>query len=254
MSKQENVNAITRAADILECITQGMSQSSIIGDSLGLSRSTTHRLLKTLQTAGFVFQDPITLHYHLGPLIHSLTDYSTRHHQILSFCALPEMEKLRRAICETVSLVIRVGLNRMQLEELSSPHPLKFAAGKGFTAPLYAGSTGKILLTLTPKEEMLRILDRLSLDKVGPNTITDRNVLLKELEKVRRQGFAISFAEIVPGSVSVAVPVRNYPYPAAICVLGPDSRILNRTDEILKKAKRAATAIDRRLREVKTQG
>ena len=65
MPEQEKPNSILRAADILKCITEGMNQSSIMADSLGLSRSTTHRLLKTLQTAGFVFQDPLSLHYNV---------------------------------------------------------------------------------------------------------------------------------------------------------------------------------------------
>jgi len=253
MQEQEKHNTIHKAADILRCITEGMNQSSIIADSLGLSRSTTHRLLKTLHAAGFVFQDPHSLHYDVGPLIYRLADYCTRSHQILLFCALGEMEKLRRTTDETVALVIRVGLNRMHLEELPSLHPLKYAAGKGSTAPIYAGSTGKLLLTQIPYQEMLQILDNLRLAKVGPNTITNRHGLLKELEKVRRQGYSISYAEIVPGSASVAVPIRNYSQPLAMCVLGPENRMSNRIDEILKKAKRAASAIERRLKKLNQQ-
>ncbi len=251
MPGQEKPNSILRAADILKCITEGMNQSSIMADSLGLSRSTTHRLLKTLQTAGFVFQDPLNLHYNVGPLIHYLADFSALNHQILSFCAVREMEKLRRATDETVALVIRVGLNRMQLEEFPSLHPLKYTAGKGFTAPIYAGSTGKLLLTQMPHQEMLQILDNLSFVKVGPNTITERHDIMKELEKVRRQGYAISYAEIVPGSSSVAVPIRHYSQPAALGVLGPESRMSNRMDDILNKTKRAASAIERRLKKYK---
>ena len=51
MREQKNVNTIIKAADILKCITKGINQSSSIADNLGLSRSTTHRLLKTLQAA-----------------------------------------------------------------------------------------------------------------------------------------------------------------------------------------------------------
>lgn len=248
MPGQEKHNTIHKAADILKCITEGMNQSSIIADSLGLSRSTTHRLLKTLQSAGLVFQDPLSLHYDVGPLIYRLADYCTRFHHILLFCAFGEMEKLRRTTNETIALVIRVGLNRMHLEELPSLHPLKYAAGKGSTAPIYAGSTGKLLLTQMPHEEMLQIIDNLTLAKVGPNTITDRHGLMKELEEVRRQDYSVSYAEIVPGSASVAVPIRYYSQPVAMCVLGPDNRMSDRIDEILKKTKRAASAIERRLK------
>ena len=128
MSEQKNVNTILKAADILKCLTKGINQSSNIAGNLDLSRSTTHRLLKTLQAAEFVIQDPITLRYNLGPLVHYLADYSTRYHHNLIFCALPEMEKLRNTTGETIVLVIRVGLRRMYLEELPSFHLLKYAA------------------------------------------------------------------------------------------------------------------------------
>lgn len=247
MLEQKGASTILRASVILRCITEGITQSSVIADTLGLSRSTTHRLLKTLQSAGFVFQDPLTLRFSLGPFISFLVDYSNSYHQILVFCALPEMEKLRRTTGETIALVIHSGLRRMHLEELPSPQPLKYAGGKGFIAPLYAGATGKILLSQMPPQEMVRLLDSLRLERVGPNTITDRPTLLEELEKVRRDRHAISFGEIVPGSACIAVPIEQYSQPVAMCVLGPESRMSGQIDKMLSQLRRTASVVQRRL-------
>ena len=128
MPGKKNVTTIFKAADILKCITKGTNQSSNIASNLELSRSTTHRILKTLQAAEFVVQDPVTLRYSLGSFAHYLADYSTRYHHNLIFCALPEMERLRSITDETIVLVIRVGHRRMYLEELPSFQPLKYAA------------------------------------------------------------------------------------------------------------------------------
>jgi len=247
MPEQKNVNTIIKAADILKCITKGINQSSNIAGYLTLSRSTTHRLLKTLQAAGFVIQDPITLRYSLGPFVHQIADYSNRHHHELIFSALPEMEKLRSITGETIVLVVRVGLRRMYIEELPSFQPLKYATGKGYAPPVYAGATGKVLLSQMPPAELIRLIDSITLEKVGANTITDRDLLLRELEKVRRDGYAVSCSELVAGAASVAVPIHNYSQSVAICVLGPESRMMNRIDELLAELRKAVPVIEKAL-------
>jgi DNA-binding IclR family transcriptional regulator len=247
MPEQKKINTIIKAADILKTITMGINQSSNIAGNLELNRSTTHRLLKTLQAAEFVVQDPITLRYSLGPFVHYLADYSNRHHLNLIFCALPEMEKLRNITGETIVLVIRMGLRRIYLEELASFHPLKYAAGKGYSPPVYAGATGKALLSQMPSPELLRLIDSIRLEKVAPNTITDRNILLNEIENTRRRGYAVSYSELVAGAASVAVPIKNYSQPVAMCVLGPENRMANRIDEILRELRHSASVIERAL-------
>jgi len=247
MVKQKYANTISKAADILKAITKGINQSSSISADLGLTRSTTHRLLKTLQAAEFVFQDPMTLRYGLGPFIHSLADYSTSYHHHLIFCALPEMERLRSVTGETIVIVIRAGHRRMYLEELPSFQPLKYAAGKGYSPPIYAGATGKVLLSQMSSSELLHLLGAISFEEVAPNTITDRNLLLDEIEDIRRKGYAVSFSELVVGAGSVSIPIKNYSQPVAMCVLGPENRIANRIDEILTELRASASAIEKAL-------
>ena len=248
MAEQKAISTVRKAADILRTIAIGINQSSSIAGNLEMSRSTTHRLLKTLQVTQFVVQDPITLRYSLGPFIHHLADCSKRYHHHLISCALPEMEKLRSLTGETIVLVIRAGLRRMYLEELPSFHPLKYAAGKGYSPPVYAGATGKVLLSQMPTPELLRLINAVGLERVAPNTITDQNLLLKEVEHIRRSGYAVSYSELVAGAASVAVAIKNYSEPVAMCVLGPESRMANKVDEILRKLRASASAIEKALR------
>lgn len=89
MPEQRKVNTIIKAADTLKSIAKEINQSLNISDNLGLSCRTTHRLLKTLRVAEFVFQDPITLRYGLGSFVRHLYDYSTNYHHNLIFYPLP---------------------------------------------------------------------------------------------------------------------------------------------------------------------
>lgn len=251
LERTEKGNTILKASHILRVITEGINRSSSIAAALGLSNSTTHRLLKILQKAEFVIQDPITMTYSIGPFVNSLAENYSRRHSDLIFCALSEMEKLRRVTGETIVLAVRTGIRRIYLEELPSFHLLKYAAGKGYAPPIYAGATGKVLLAQMPTAELLKLIDAIRLKKIGPNTITKRGALLEELNRVRQEGYAVSFSELVEGAASVAVPIRNYLQPAAICVLGPESRIRNRVDEILKHLRLCASAIERALQKTR---
>jgi IclR family KDG regulon transcriptional repressor len=91
--------------------------------------------------------------------------------------------------------------------------------------------------------------------RIGPNTITDKKDLLKEIEKVRKQGYATSFRERLPEGASISVPIRGYITPVALSVLGPYNRFSNKVMmDVLKEMKRSAARIASRLSESKQWG
>jgi DNA-binding IclR family transcriptional regulator len=145
-------------------------------------------------------------------------------HQGLTISAFEEMRRLRDLTQETVVLHIRIGLERVCLEELPSFQALRYTAGKGFIAPVYTGSAGKVLLSELNDTELNLLLKNIKYAKIGPNTITDQGILTEEIRRTRGQGYAVSFSERVPGSASISVPVKGYVCPVALSVLGPESR------------------------------
>ena len=243
------VNSISRGTEILKSLSSGIDRISDLSVHLNLSKSTVHRLLKTLESSGLVMQDPVTRRYYLGPLILHLASRSVIAHQNLVVCALGEMERLRNRSKETVVLHIRVGLKRLCLEELQSSENIRYTAGKGAIAPIHTGSAGKVLLAEMADDELDLLLRNLHLVSVGPRTITDKNVLLKELEKVRKQGYAMSFSERLPGGASVSVPIRDYVCPVALSVLGPDNRFtLKVMGRVLEELRVSAKRISLKLK------
>ena len=140
-------------------------------------------------------------------------------------CASQEMRHLRDLTGETVGLFIRMGLERICIEEIQSLQEIKHTIGKGFVTAIYAGSSGKLLLSELGKDELQLLLKNIALISIGPNTTTDKKLLLKELKQIKKQGYAKSFGERVPGSASVSVPVADYICPVALSVLGPDYRL-----------------------------
>jgi IclR family KDG regulon transcriptional repressor len=248
MPSSKTIASIARGADILKILSSGIDRISDISERLQLSKGTAHRFLKSLESSGLVIQDPITRRYYLGPLVLELASRPLIIHQNLTICAFEDMRYLRDLSHETVILHIRIGLERICLEELQSPENIKYAAGKGFVAPLYTGSAGKILLSELQDEELQLLIRSFRFKPVGPNTITNKEALLDELRKVRSQGYATSFGERVPGSASISVPIRGYVCPVAMSVLGPDNRFtLDKMMDVLGGMKERAARITRKL-------
>jgi DNA-binding IclR family transcriptional regulator len=245
------VNSITKGADILRTLSDGTDRISDLSDRLSLSKSTAHRLLKSLETSGLVMQDPITRRYYLGSLILNLASKPIIAHQNLIVSAFEEMKYLRDLCRETVVLHVRIGLERICLEELQSLEAIKYTAGKGFVAPIYTGSAGKILLSELEENEVDLLMKNLHPVPMGPRTITDKRRLLDELKEVKKQGYAISFGERIPGSASLSVPIGNYICPVALSALGPDNRFSwNVMMNFLREMRESASRISKRLAEV----
>ena len=84
----------------------------------------------------------------------------------------------------------------------------------------------------------------MNLVPVTDRTITDRDKLISEINKIRKRGHATSFGERAMGSSCVSAPVRNDSMPLALSVLGPDNRFTrDRMRESLGEIKASASRI-----------
>ena len=250
MAPHKTINSIVRASNVLRCLANGMGRISDISQYIGLPKGTTHRLLKTLESTGFVIQDPVSRQYSLGNLIAELASNPLITHQNLIICSLEELENLRNSTNETVTLQVRIGLERVTLEEVQSFHNLRYSSGRGDSSPIYTGAAGKVLLSELEQGDLEILLKNIKPLPMTKNTITDKRVLLKEVERARKHGYATSSGEAQEGSAAIAVPIRNYVCPLALSIVGPESRFLQKRMSFLDELKRSANDISRKVREI----
>ncbi len=243
MAPQKDISTIVHATRILKCLSKNIGSITHLSKELNLNKATVHRTLQTLASTGFVVQDPLDRCYHLGPMIQKLTSNPFLSHQDLILTAHSYLEHLRDFSTETSGLQIRSGTKRMVLEEIPSHHPIKFYTAKGFVGPLYTGAAGKVLLAELNTKDLHILLDNMQLVPVGPKTITDKDLLFKELEMVRKQGFAVSVDETVDGATAMAVPIKNYFCPVALGLVGPTNRFLKKKNPCIKELKQIALKI-----------
>jgi IclR family acetate operon transcriptional repressor len=240
MPETKQINAIHRGVKVLKVLAQGINRLEDIYPRLGLSKSTTHRILISLTAAGLAFQDPVTRFYHLGPTLLELASNPQVSHHMLVACAQNELVRLNKLIQESALLMVACGLQRLVVKEVPSPLDISFSFKKGHSMPLHVGSSGKVLLSMMDDKAFEVVLRNLELVSLGPNTITEEGVLRKEIELIREQGYATSFGETQEGTAGVSMPVRNYTIPVTLCILGPEFRFTptDHLEEIRKSARR----------------
>ncbi len=222
------VRAVERALLVLRSFLaseEGLTASEI-SSRIGLDPSTVFRLLVTLESQGFVVQEPATIRYRLGVTCLELGSHFLKTSDLRA-SALCAMEELRNEFGETVHLATLDEGEVVYLEKLPGLHPIGLMSSHiGRRAPAYCTGVGKVLLAHMPADELERYFSRKKLAKFTANTITNSGALRVELDKIREKRYAIDNEEHEPGVKCVAVPIGGHEgVAAALSIAGPAARM-----------------------------
>ena len=242
--------SVSRAIALLKAFDDVHPEWSLgdLSDHAGLNKTTVHRLLSALESEGLIVRTTKSGHYRLGPELITLGGSAMRSNALRS-AARPELESLARETGESVVLEILMGAHTLILDSASTSDPMSVSQEIGAKLPIHATSTGKILLALGPQCEIDRITGS-PLAALTPNTITDAKTLRKQLETIRRQGYAQSGGELEIGFVSIAAPIldQDREIAGALGIGGPALRLTEeRLPDMVASLQVAARSISRRL-------
>jgi DNA-binding IclR family transcriptional regulator len=123
--------------------------------------------------------------------------------------ASPFLNDLHAATLATVHLAVRERTQALYVERLSGRTSVPVVSSVGSRLPLHATGVGKVLLAHAPERVQEQVLGNLS--RMTPYTITQPGRMSEQLERVRRDGYAVTEEEMTLGACSVAVPVRRGP-------------------------------------------
>lgn len=174
---------------------------------LGVASSTAHRLLAMLQWRGFVRQDPTSKVYRPGPALTTIA-FSILQKMDVPRIAKPVLDELTERLGETVHLGSLDG-GRVRFLAVAEPAAaVRVASRLGKQIPAHTTSTGKVLLASLSAEELYRLYPNEDLPPVTERSIVSRAELLRQIERVRIDGFAVNREESEEGvgSVAVALP------------------------------------------------
>lgn len=175
---------------------------------LGVASSTAHRILAMLSWRGFVRQDPRTKMYGPGPALTTVA-FSVLRRMDIPRIAQPVLEDLSDELGETTHIGTLEG-NRVRFLAVSEPAAaVRVASRIGTNLPAHCTSTGKALLAELSEDQLHRLYPLEELETVTDHSITTRSELEKQLEVVRRDGYAVNREESEDGVASVAVAVPS---------------------------------------------
>jgi len=174
----------------------------------GLARSTTHRLLATLQTMEYVRQDRASRAYFAGDALIDLARSLSRDAEFRDI-ARSEMSALVQRTGETVNLVVLRDGKCLFLDGVASPQVLRVDARIGTATSPHASASGKALLAAMNDDDVLRFYPRERLPRITANSIVSRRKLLRALADVRANGYATSTGESNQGVYAVACAIAN---------------------------------------------
>lgn len=198
-----SVPAVARAAGILRALA-GRREATLtdLARTVGIYKSTAHGILGTLSAFDLVERDPMTRRYRLGSALVTL-GRAAQDPDDLGILARPHLVHLGRLSAETVALHIPDGEGSVIVASEESPQRLKVSAPPGFHMPVHAGAVAKVLEAFDPAPRTRPA----TLPAFTGQSIIQADRWDRELDKVRRAGFALDDMEFQDGIRAVSVPV-----------------------------------------------
>ncbi|WP_456720458.1 MULTISPECIES: IclR family transcriptional regulator [unclassified Bradyrhizobium] len=171
-----------------------------ISEASGLNKSATQRVLYTLRLLGYLMQSKTTRQYSLSARSLDIGNAYLRSNPIVQ-ATFPYLLEASRRSRETVNLTVLDGADIIFIARVPSRNAMSSCVPIGTRLPAFATAPGHAMIANLEPASTIQIL----------HTMTgDRRKLFKQLEVVRRKGFAITDQEAVPGDISTAAPVFGY--------------------------------------------
>ena len=239
------VKSANRALDILEYVADAAEPptfSRLLAD-LNVPRSSLFHLLNNLLARGYLEQDGSGGRYRLGQRVALL---ATRlKGPTLAAAVLPHLRSLTDLLNETSGFNVWVGASVEAVATAMGRQALAFTMKVGERAPLYAVSSGKIVLSRLSNDELGAYLARVELQQITAHTLQSKSILRKQVSAVRQDGFAYSREEFTPGitGISTAVIKDGY-FLGTVNLAVPTARFTESQDVAFRREMRsAATAL-----------
>lgn len=234
-----NVRSITRALRILDCFSRDIPSLSLveIARRIGLSPSTTSRLVVTLENFGYLRRDEKSLEYSLGYRLANLGAICLASEDLRDI-AHPYLEALRNRFNESTGLYVLSKNHRVCLDRVSSTQAIHRVIEIGERLDMTVGASGRLLLAYQQPEFIQHYMVENPMVNVGV------------LAEIRKQGYAISRDERTAGIFSIATPIFDAQHciKAALFISGPSFRVGEEMkDEMIEYLKAAANEISKKL-------
>lgn len=243
---------VARTLEIIQCFG-GKRTDWTLGDiakTVNLPRSTVHRLLGIMQGQGFVEADSQTRQYRPGPEIYRIGAVLSANMPIIP-CAMPILRDIAQRTDETtlLSLFYPKQLQKAFVAQVESSRTMRYVIELNVRGSMLWGASAHAILAFLDQPAIQRALAD---PERSPSTgrKVDRRALLRELGRIRAEGYARSVGERVPTAIGLAVPLFGADglIKGSLSVTYPESRIDERHNRrLIPLLRDGAAALSSRL-------
>lgn len=239
------VGSTTRSLRILEALydleSAGVTE---IADYLDMNKATVHHHLSTLEDQEYVVNEDAQ--YRLGLRLFEL-GYQTRRQTDVYNVAKDDVDDLAAETGELANLMVEEHGRGIYVYISRGDQAVHLDTNIGTRQYLHTSALGKAILAHMPEDERDEVIERHGLPAKTPNTVTDYEVLMGELDAIRDRGVAFDGEERAEGIRCVAAPIvdNKERLRGAVSVSGPSSRMKGARfeEEIPEAVKDTATVI-----------
>jgi DNA-binding IclR family transcriptional regulator len=222
------IRSITKAIRLLDMLGEGNGAYGVseLARLVDMDKSSVSRMLRTLEQAGYVEQDPVTQRYSLGLNI-GVLGYKALKRMDLRTAARPMLERLAEVTGECAHIAILADKRAFYIDQVAPERGVGVDAPVGTLAPLHCTALGKILLAFQPDGVREDIMQSMSYEPYTRRTMGSAEALRDHLGRVRTQGVAFDDEEYSVGVRCMASAIFRFDSSVcgAIGVSGPSPRI-----------------------------
>lgn len=226
--RSSQVQSLLRALSIVNALAESDEGTGLtdLAQRVGLSTSTAHRLLTTLEQERYVHFDAERKLWSVGvQAFHAGSAFIRSRNLVV--VARPHMRSLMEESGETVNLAAEDDGQAIYMAQIECRQMMRAFASPGGRVPLTCSGVGKALLSEMTDAEVGRILRRTGMVRPTEKSLATPAALRDELERTRRRGYSIDDEEHAVGMRCCASVIFNeFGEPVgAVSVSGPMARI-----------------------------
>ena len=257
MSENQRHRMLEKALFILEYVAkypEGVSFTQIC-TAMSIPKSSAHNLLFTFENMGYLQKNPEKGVYKIGLKAFETGSTFLENNGIYNY-SRELLKSLVDEVGETAHLATLDGTDVLYINKFDCSHAVRMISNIGKRVPAHATAIGKAVLAARNDEEIKKIYPDENLLKMTKNTIVSRTKLLKELNEIRKNGFATEQEESTPGIRCIAILVDDYRmYPElSISIAVPLSRAKSGMKRFEIPLIRAKEKLQLFLKEMKYEG
>jgi IclR family acetate operon transcriptional repressor len=221
---------IERAMGLIEALVGHPAGKSVgeLSTQLSLPKSAVSRILGTLEAAGYVARDQHSGRFRIALKLLALTHRHAESLGVDDVC-MPLLRPFADETGELVQLALVDGEEMRYVVKAEGANRIRTVSLIGAKAVLHATAAGKVWLASLSWTQALKLALKDGLAALTPQTVTTVESLSRELDGVRRNGYALNICEHTPEVNSIAVPVKSQRMKGAVMgavvLTGPEFRL-----------------------------